>query len=38
VLDAAQGVFVAGYVVFFALCDKLVDIASDGELQPQLAT
>jgi peptide/nickel transport system substrate-binding protein len=38
VLDPAQGVSVAGRVVFAALCDKLVDIAPDGKLQPQLAT
>lgn len=38
VLDPAQGVSVAGRVVFAALCDKLIDITADGKFQPQLAT
>ncbi|TCR82437.1 ABC transporter substrate-binding protein [Rhizobium sp. BK376] len=38
VLDPAQGVSVAGRVVFAAMCDKLIDTTADGKYQPQLAT
>ena len=38
VLDPAQGVSVAGRVVFAAMCDKLIDTTTDGNYQPQLTT
>jgi peptide/nickel transport system substrate-binding protein len=38
ILDPAQGTSFVGREVFAALCDKLIDVAPDTKLVPQLAT
>src|SRR3954451_1254021 len=37
-LDPARGGTFAGRIVFVSLCDKLVDLTSDLQFAPQLAT